>query len=257
MVALASHLDFARQFVASSREFKLYKDPDLKVELKGDTTPVTELDRQIELLFRDEVRSRFRRHSVFGEEFGLTGDDSEFTWVIDPIDGTQSLINGVPTFGTFLALLHCGEPVLGVIDVPVLQFSVSGALGLGVLDERARRIEYPCGVGFSASDIIAMGTTRSFDRLGDSDLQTRLMRAFPISRAYYDCFGHYLLATGGLAGLIEANVPLWDIVATEAIVKAAGGQVAVLRRNESLDGMRSVVLGRREVVDEIMRVVSP
>jgi fructose-1,6-bisphosphatase/inositol monophosphatase family enzyme len=256
-IDLTSHLDFARGFVSSAREliFKLYNDPALKTELKGDNTPVTELDRQIEILFREQVGARFPHTSVLGEEFGLSGDDSEFIWVIDPIDGTQSLINGVPTFGTFLALLYRDEPVLGVIDVPVLQRSVSGAVGLGVLDEKGRRIEYPRGVSFSSSDIIAIGTSGSFARLGDGELQSKLQGAFPISRAYYDCFGHYLLASGGVAGLIEANVPLWDVVATEAVVKAAGGEVCILRRNEGLGGLRSVVLGRREVVDEIMRVV--
>jgi myo-inositol-1(or 4)-monophosphatase len=201
------------------------------------------------------VEKRFPKHSVLGEEFGLTGNELEFTWVIDPIDGTQSLVNGVPTFGTFLALLHEGEPVLGIIDIPVLDRSVSGAMGLGVADERGRTIDFRANAPFGPNDIVALGTSGSFARNGQQPVQAKLQQAFPTCRAYYDCFGHYLVATSGIAGLVEMNVPIWDVVATEALVKAAGGKVQVVQTNEDLLSLRSSLCGRREVVEEIERVL--
>ena len=255
---LKPHLEFARSFVSDMRAtvLELWEGNDLQMELKRDKSPVTRVDRTIELDFRDAVERRFPKHAVLGEEFGLTDAQSEFTWVIDPIDGTQSLINGVPTFGTFLALLHEGDPVLGIIDVPVLGRSVSGAIGLGVLDERGRTIAFQQDVPCNSNDIVAIGTSGSFARGGQQPVQAKLQQAFPTCRAYFDCFGHYLVATTGIAGLVEMNIPIWDIVATEAITKAAGGTVHVLRHNEDLLSLRSSLCGRKEVVEELERIIA-
>jgi fructose-1,6-bisphosphatase/inositol monophosphatase family enzyme len=254
---LKPHLEFAHEFVHRNRSLilELWEQADLETELKEDRSPVTKIDRKIELDFRVAVEQRFPKHSVLGEEFGLTGNEVEFTWVIDPIDGTQSLVNRVPTFGTFLALLHEGEPVLGIIDIPVLDRSVYGAVGLGVTDERGRTIEFQENIPFGPNDIVALGTSGSFARSGQQAVQAVLQQAFPTSRAYYDCFGHYLVATTGIAGLVEMNVPIWDVVATEALVKAAGGRVHVVRKNDDALSLRSSLCGRKEVVEEIERVL--
>jgi inositol-phosphate phosphatase/L-galactose 1-phosphate phosphatase/histidinol-phosphatase len=254
---LKPHLEFARTFVLENRALirELWEQADLDTELKEDKSPVTKLDRKIELDFRAAIERRFPAHSVLGEEFGLSGDKREFTWVIDPIDGTQSLVNGVPTFGTFLALLHENEPVLGIIDIPVLGRTVSGAIGLGVTDERGRKIQFAQNVPFGPNDIVALGASGSFARNDQQGVQAKLQHAFPTCRAYFDCFGHYLVAISGISGLVEMNVPVWDIVATEALVKAAGGKVHIVRENDDLLSLRSSVCGRDEVVAEIKKVI--
>lgn len=254
---LRPHLEFAQNYLSKSRKLilSLWEDDKLKSELKADKSPVTELDRKIEVDFREVVSRQFPTYSLLGEEFGLSGSDSEFTWVIDPIDGTQSLINRVPTFGTFLALLHNGEPVLGAIDIPVLGRWVMGALGEGAVDERGRKISFAKNKPFTTNDIFLLGTSGSFARNGQESTHVRLLKSFPTARMYYDCFGHYLVAITGISGLVELNSSIWDIVATEAIVKAAGGAVSVIEPNRDLRSLRSSVCGRPEVVEEIERVL--
>ncbi|MGA7428790.1 MAG: inositol monophosphatase family protein, partial [Rhodoplanes sp.] len=78
--------------------------------------PVTAADRAAELAMRALIRSNFPEHGIVGEEFGAEQADAEFVWVLDPIDGTKAFITGLPIFGTLIALLHHGKPVLGVID---------------------------------------------------------------------------------------------------------------------------------------------
>ncbi len=254
---LKTHLDFAQSFVHESRKLvlDLWQD-DLEMELKHDSSPVTKLDRAIELKFRDEAARHFPSHAVLGEEFGLSGSNTEFIWVIDPIDGTQSLVNRVPTFGTFLALLHQGEPVLGIVDIPVLNLSVAGAMGEGAKDGKGNTIDLSSTRPYTPNDIVALGTSGSFARKGQQSAQAALQSAFPTCRAYYDCFGHYLLGTGGVGALVEMNVPIWDVVAIEAIVRAAGGEVAVLSDNKhDLLAYRSSISGRKGVVDEVHRVL--
>ena len=79
-------------------------------------SPVTVADRQAEQVMRKLINERYPSHGIFGEEFGSENLDAEWVWVLDPIDGTKSFITGKPLFGTLIACLHHGVPVVGVID---------------------------------------------------------------------------------------------------------------------------------------------
>ena len=93
----------------------LFGAPGLAVETKSDQSPVTAADRGAEELMRAMIAKKFPSHGIIGEEFGTERGDAEFVWVLDPIDGTKSFITGVPLWGTLIALLHRGQPVLGAI----------------------------------------------------------------------------------------------------------------------------------------------
>ena len=101
------------------------------VEDKPDESPVTIADRETEKAIRAEIEARFPGHGIFGEEFGKSDEDAEFTWIIDPIDGTRSFICGVPLFGMLLGVLQAGEPIAGVIRMPALGEVFGGSLGGG------------------------------------------------------------------------------------------------------------------------------
>src|SRR5579872_4276675 len=90
----------------------------LAVERKGDGSPVTIADRDIETIMRRMIRAAFPTHAIRGEEFAAEGE-SEFTWVLDPIDGTKSFVTGFPLFGSLIALLRHGRPVIGILESPV------------------------------------------------------------------------------------------------------------------------------------------
>src|SRR5271156_3539535 len=94
---------------------------DLKVDLKSDRSPVTAADTGAEELMRGLIAKRFPGHGILGEEHGAERADAEFVWVLDPIDGTKSFTAAVPLFGTLIALLHQGQPVLGCIHQPILR----------------------------------------------------------------------------------------------------------------------------------------
>src|SRR5262249_45156905 len=75
------------------------------------------------------IAARFPEHGIIGEEYGPERADSEYVWVLDPIDGTKSFISGIPLFGTLIALAHRGRPILGVIDQPISRERWVGAAG--------------------------------------------------------------------------------------------------------------------------------
>ena len=117
------------------------------VEMKSDGTPVTEADRAAERAIRAVLGGAYPEFGLLGEEYGEEpgSGDSSARWIIDPIDGTISFARGIPLFGTLIALLEGDEPVLGLIDLPVLGERYVGWRGPG-----CRRTGQPCASAWRA-----------------------------------------------------------------------------------------------------------
>ena len=115
------------------------------VEVKADRSLVTALDRAIEVRLRELIEAAHPTHGVIGEELGATRAEADAVWVLDPIDGTAPFIAGVPVFGTLIALLWRGTPVIGVMDFPVTRDRWVGVQGRPTLHQgqpvRTRRCD--------------------------------------------------------------------------------------------------------------------
>jgi inositol-phosphate phosphatase / L-galactose 1-phosphate phosphatase / histidinol-phosphatase len=105
-----------------------YRAP-VAVDVKPDQTPVTVADQQAETVIRDLIRAAEPTHGVIGEEHGAESIDVDWVWVIDPIDGTRAFLAGRPLFGTLIALLYRGAPVMGILDQPILRERWVGLTG--------------------------------------------------------------------------------------------------------------------------------
>ena len=100
---------------------KLDKNFVVYNKLKGKGyDPVTTSDRAFEKFIRNEIRKRFPTHQIIGEEFGKSKNKSEYSWIIDPIDGTRSYVAGNPTWSNLIALNLNGSPVMGLANFPKL-----------------------------------------------------------------------------------------------------------------------------------------
>ena len=104
---------------ARAHSLRYFRTP-LDVLTKSDESPVTVADREAEAAMRALLQAQVPTHGILGEEHGRERLDADYVWVIDPIDGTKSFITGSPLWGTLVALLHQGRPVLGLMDLPVL-----------------------------------------------------------------------------------------------------------------------------------------
>ncbi|MFQ5444789.1 MAG: inositol monophosphatase family protein, partial [Nitrospinales bacterium] len=98
----------------AEKEIMQWFQGDFKVELKPDQSPVTIADKNAEEILRRKISTAFPDHGIIGEEFGNEKADAEWVWTIDPLDGTRSFVRGIPLFASLLALLHHGEPVMGI-----------------------------------------------------------------------------------------------------------------------------------------------
>lgn len=197
----------------------------LLVEAKGDASPVTEADRRAEQALRALIGARFPDHGIWGEEYGPDRAEAEYLWLLDPIDGTRAFLTGRPLFGTLIALLHRGRPILGLIDQPA-----TGERWLGVAG-RPTAFRSPLGgvarcrpcARMAAAELSC--TSPDMFAPGDRDGFARLRAAARRVTWGGDCYAYGLLALGLIDVVAEATMQPWDWAALVPVVEGAGGQV--------------------------------
>ncbi|MCC6471835.1 MAG: inositol monophosphatase family protein [Alphaproteobacteria bacterium] len=192
------------------------------VELKPDRSLVTKIDRRIESRLRRLIRARFPGHGVLGEEAGGQNLDADLLWVIDPIDGTAPFVAGVPVFGTLIALLYRGEPIVGVIDHPITGDRWVGARGRPTTRNGRRCRTRQCK---SLKDALMSASNPDFfkpvDRPGFEALRSRTQwRIYGGS-----CFSYGLLASGRTDVAIDSGLSIHDFAAFRPVIEGAGGVV--------------------------------
>jgi histidinol phosphatase-like enzyme (inositol monophosphatase family) len=214
---------FAAGIVDDARALSLprFRQP-VDVTLKGDLSPVTAVDRGVESMLRERIGQAWPGHGVLGEEYGATHTDAEFVWSIDPIDGTRSFISGWPLWGTLLALLRDGRPMLGILDMPALDERWVGHAGVGTTLN---------GVPCKASRCARLDAATLYTTTPDMFTADEWARFDRTSRAAYarrfggDCYGYGMLASGHIDAVIEANLMPYDYLAIAPVVEAAGGVI--------------------------------
>ena len=228
-------LIFGDNLILQTRQLilSLWQKNTFQSELKEDQTPVSEVDLQCEELARDLIRRQFPDHGIIGEEHGTERGDAELVWTIDPIDGTQNLINRIPTFGTIIGLLYQGEPVLGWIDHPVLGDTLRGGIATGTFHNGKRvTLSDVSSDQLTPNDVIATNCPATFERGGHLHVLDKVLKFHPHVRMYYDVYAHTLAILGSLAVMVEYNLKIWDLAATQALVRGAGGAYRELGRTE-------------------------
>jgi histidinol phosphatase-like enzyme (inositol monophosphatase family) len=227
-------LDFAVQAARQAGELTLaHYQRGVAVERKSDRSVVTVADREAEKFLRRMIEERFPDHAIVGEEFGSDSRDSTHRWIIDPIDGTNSFVRGVPFYGVLLGLEIDGEPRVGVAFFPAVNEMLAAAHGLGCrCNERVARVST---VAALADACITYTDTRGVsDRLGDG--WHALQSDSALQRGWGDCYGHCLVATGRSDVMLDPRMNPWDCAALVPIVQEAGGRFTDWKGRVTIDG---------------------
>lgn len=184
-----------------------------------------ELDKRSQTLIEAMILARYPDHAIYGEE-GLRGvQDSEYQWVIDPIDGTVNFFYGIPHFAISIALRQDKKVIAGVIYDPMRDEMWSVAKDAPAtlnghpirVSDRTSLGEAMVSVGFSKTiDSIERGLPL-FDRMVRSAKKCRMMGSASLDIAYVAC--------GRLDAYVESRISLWDIAAGLLLVEAAGGKI--------------------------------
>ena len=194
----------------------------LGAERKSDASPVTIADRAAEEIMRRILKAEVPQDGVIGEEYGSETGSSGRDWVLDPIDGTVSFIAGRPIFGTLIALLVDGWPVLGVIDQPILGERWVGASGRVTLFNGKPARTRPCRELGDAM-LATTGPQYFDDHQGDHFMALAARTDHKRMMMGGDCYNYGLLASGQIDLVCEAGLKLHDWAALVPIVEGAGG----------------------------------
>lgn len=195
----------------------------LVIETKRDLQDVVSIaDREVENLIRARVAAVHAGDGFLGEEFGLAEGHSGYTWVVDPIDGTSPFVNGMPNWCVSIAVLHNGEPVIGVIYAPCYDELYASASGQGatlngcVLALDPSRTIRNAVTGIGANNYV---TPAVIGKIVESLLEAggNFIRngSGALMLAY--------VAAGRLVGYYEPYMHAWDCLAGYCLVKEAGG----------------------------------
>ncbi|HXE79391.1 MAG TPA: histidinol-phosphatase [Vicinamibacterales bacterium] len=219
--ALTDLLDFAVQaaWIAGRRTLAHFQT-NVAIDYKADQSPVTIADRSAEQELRELIASRFPDHAILGEEFGEEVVSSPYRWVLDPIDGTQSFVRGVPLYGVLVALEIEGAPRVGVAHFPALNETVAAATGLGCW-WNGRRAAVSATAALEDAAVGYSDARTLYDRLGER--WVALQRGTRVQRGWGDCYGHCLVATGRLDVMLDPVMNPWDCSALIPILQEAQG----------------------------------
>jgi histidinol phosphatase-like enzyme (inositol monophosphatase family) len=194
-------------------------------ERKADRSFVTEADRAAEAAMRRLIEETFPADGIIGEEYGTRNEGAGRQWVLDPIDGTTSFIAGRPIFGTLIALLQDGWPVLGIIDQPIAGERWVGALGRPTLFNGRPATARPLK---ELSDAVLATTSPHLFTSDEADAFMSVAKQVAEKKIVFggDCYNYGLVASGHVDVVIEAGLKLYDYAALVPVVEGAGGMMA-------------------------------
>lgn len=222
---------------ASAEVIRKYFRTGISVESKSDNSPVTIADKKAEEVMRELILKHFPDHGIVGEEFGETNKDAEYTWILDPIDGTKSFICGAYSFGTLIGLLKNGQPILGVYNHPILNDFLIG-------DNQETRINGVKTFVRNCSELnqaVLLTTDHlNIEKYQDIEKFDKLIKKVKLYRNWGDCYGYYLLATGYADIMIDPIMSPWDLLPLIPIIKGAGGVITDYQGKDPVSGKSAV-----------------
>lgn len=195
---------------------------NIRVRIKEDRTPVTDVDVAAEECIRDVLSSRCPEDGFFGEETGSTEGASGWLWLVDPIDGTRSFVRGYPFFSTQIAVMRQGRIELGVSSAPLFEELAWAERGQGAwLNDQplaVSDVETLADAAVSAGNLKTLARSDRWGRWGNVVSQVARIRG------YGDFYHYHLLAAGRIDAVVESDVNILDIAALSVIVEEAGGR---------------------------------
>lgn len=249
----------AIEAVIRAGEMQLAGIDHLTVEKKGTIDLVTQIDRDVERMFRALVAERFPDHAVLAEEFESRGDraaGAEFTWVFDPVDGTTNYAHGLPIFCCACALEQHGRPIVAAIYDPSRRELFTAERGAGAwLNGRPLRVStadtlidallctgFPYTVQTEGEFLLAL--------FGDFIRQARAVRRLgsaAIDLAY--------VAAGRLDGFWEVRLNPWDISGGALLVEEAGGRVTNLAGGPFNSRLGEVIASNGRIHEQMVDII--
>jgi len=218
--------------------------------------PVTTSDKAYEKFIRLKISRKFPDHQIIGEEFGYKKRKSDYSWIIDPIDGTRSYVIGNPTWSNLISLNYKGYPVLGLANFPILNkyyLNYNDKIAYVIENGKKRRIKVNKKVSFNQAKISgAFHGWLSFKKQMKIPKVLRLMR-FKCP----DSLSYALLAEGRIDIVIQCANKIWDIHPIIPIVKAAGGVASTWKNKDAKYAGNVLFSANKSIHKKMLKLLKP
>lgn len=250
-------LEAGRQ--AGRRTLDFFQQEECAVQRKADDSPVTVADRTAEQMLCERIAQAFPTDGIVGEEFGTVPGRSDFTWILDPIDGTKSFIHGVPLYGTMIGITCQERALAGLVYFPALDEAIHAMTGEGAWHVRGQQPPRRARVSTKArlaDGLFVTSQIDSFARRGAAAVFQALQDAAWITRTWGDCYGYLLVATGRAEVMIDPILNVWDAAAVQPIIEEAGGSFTDWAGRSTIQAGEAVATNGA-VLAEVLRVTAP
>ena len=218
--------------------------------------PVTTSDKAFEKFIRKEIKKKFPNHQVIGEEFGYKKTKSEFTWVIDPIDGTRSYVIGNPTWSNLISLNYKGVPIIGLANFPVLKkYYFNTSLNSAFISENGKKKKIKVNKKATFSNMKLSAAFHGILSLNKQKKIPQILKRmqFPCS----DALSYSHLAEGKLDIVIQCGNKIWDIHPLIPIIKAAGGIVTTWKNEDPKKAGNIICSVNKSLHNKILKILKP
>ena len=218
--------------------------------------PVTKADKAFEKFIRNKIKKKFPNHEIIGEEFGRNKTKSNFTWIIDPIDGTRSFVIGNPTWSNLVGLNYKGKPIVGLANFPKLNkyyFNTSKNSSYVVDNGKKRKLSVNKKVTFKNSKVAgAFHGWLSLKKQSKIPKVIKLMQ-FPC----FDALTYCQLCEGRLDVVLQCLNKIWDIHPIIPIVEASGGVISNWKNEDAIKAGNILVSANQSIQIKMLKLLRP
>jgi myo-inositol-1(or 4)-monophosphatase len=242
---------------AGAREILRFFNKEFKISNKeGVNNLVTEADHASEKAIMDVIRKQYPEHQILSEEIGKLEKDSEYTWIIDPIDGTVNFAHGIPLNCVSIGIEHQGEMVMGAVFNPHLDEFYFAEKGKGAtLNNRPIHVSSEDHVLHSC---LVTGFPYTYINLpnGPLDIFERFIRkGVPVRRLGSAAIDLCWVAAGRFDGFYEHKLEPWDSAAGYLIVEEAGGRVTDMEGKKFSVYQHRILATNGKIHEEMLEVI--
>ena len=226
-----------------------------KLEGKG-YDPVTTSDKAFEKFIRFKIKKKFPGHQIIGEEFGNQVSKSDFTWIIDPIDGTRSFVIGNPTWSNLISLNYKGKPLVGLANFPVLKkYYINYSNKVAYVVENKKRKKLTVNKNATFSNLKVSGAFHGWLPLSKQKKIPKVLKLmqFPCT----DALSYSHLAEGKVDVVIQCSNKIWDIHPLIPIINASGGIITTWDNKDPVKAGNILVSSNKKIHNKFLRLLKP
>ena len=234
---------------------KLSKSFQVTNKLKGrGYDPVTSSDKAFERFIRSKITKKFPEHQIIGEEFGKKISKSEYSWVIDPIDGTRSYVIGNPSWSNLISLNYKGIPIIGLANFPSLKkyyINFNHKVAYKFENGKRKKIKVNNKVIFKKARIAG-----AFHGVLSLKKQMKIPKVLKLLQfPCFDALSYSHMAEGKLDIVIQCGNKIWDIHPLIPIIRAAGGKVSTWKGDEPINGGKIIVANNEKNKNQMIKLL--